>query len=468
MNARFFSFVVLAALLLAAPSAHAIESVHLVNFVMADGGTNDALGSDVMYGFAIQDDTAYCQLSLNSLPQITRVDNVAGGQVTTRLVSPAQWLAASGQTSLSTFYGFGVWSNWLQFGDVSSDQIWRVNKITGEIIKYADTTAITNATGATNGVSVLSPQTINPFTGEHVFYDSRSKHILTTAGSNVVEIFISEQQLSNAFGNAGVSGGMAFDRDGNFYFGGYVSSTYTGIHKRDTNGVLSVFFSKAQLDAVHGSNYPVPGDIICAPDGLMYLRVYRATAGCILTCDPLASNPVATLSLLLTAQQFSNSVAQSANMGMAGWYKGGFCWHHFKEGSWRSGIFALVPTNEPALVITGAVEVTEYSSNVPYYCTLLMTNRWGTFFRYEHTSTAEWSIVGTAPAGVSLNGNLLSVDAILSNEYITLQAVTTAGAIGVTNTYDVLLVPEPAALSVLLIACLVRRVRPVPTFSARS
>lgn len=459
MNIRFFLLIVFAAGLLILPAAHAVESVHLVNFVMADGGTNDALGSEALYGFAIEDDTAYCQLSLNNLPQITRVDNVAGGQVTTRLVSPAQWLAASGQTSLSTYHGFGVWSNWLQFGDVSSDQIWRVNKITGEIIKYADTTAITNVTGATNGVSVLVSQTINPFTGEHVFYDSRGKHILTTAGSNVVEIFISEQQLSNAFGNAGVSGGMAFDAQGNFYFAGYVSGSYLGIHKRDTNGLLSVFLTKAQMNAVHGSDYSVPGDIMYAPDGLLYIRVYRATAGCVLTCDPLASNPVDTLSLFLTAQQLSNSAAQSANMGMMGWYKGGFCWHHFKEGSWRSGIFATVPTNQPALVITGAVEVTEYSSNVPYSCTLLMTNRWGTFFRYDHTTTAEWSIVGTAPEGVSLDGNLLTVGAVPTNELITLQAVTTAGNQGVTNTYNVWLVPEPAAFTVLLLLGLVRRVR---------
>jgi len=455
MNARFFSLIVLAAVLLAPPLAHAADIRVLVNFVMADGGTNDALGSERIYGFVIDNDTAYVQLTGGSLPQITRIESIGGGQEVTRLVTPAGWLAAAGNTTMLTFNGFDIVGEYLQFADTTSDEIWRVQRTTGEVIKYADQASIMAAGGFTNAVSLNNAHTKNPFTSEHVFYESTSRHILTTDGSNNVAVFISNEEMSNTFGNAMVLEGMAFDSAGNFYWSQYVSGSYLGIHKRDTNGTMSVFLTKAQLDAVHGADLPVPGAMLFAPDGYLYIRVRKGTAGAILRCDPLASNYVDTLSLYLSVQQLSNSVAQSANAGELGWYKGGLTWHYFEVRS--GGIFVNVPTNEPALVITGAVEVTEYSSNVPYYCTLLMTNRWGTFFRYEHTSTAAWSIVGTAPTGVSLDGNLLTVDALMSNEYITLQAVTTAGALGVTNTYDVLLVPEPAGLAVLLALCALAR-----------
>jgi len=440
----------------------AIETVELVNFVMCDGGSNDFLGSDSVYGVAIADDTAYVQLTGASLPQINRIDNLSGGQATTRLVSPAQWLAASGKTSMSSWYGLGVWSNIVQFADVSSDEIWRINKITGELSKYADITSITNATGSTNGVNILAPQTINPATGEQVFYENKGKHVLTTGGSNVVSIFMSYEELSNTFGNAGVSGGMTFDHDGNFYWMQYESGYYLGVHKRATNGTLSVFLTKAQMDAVHGAGYTVPGDLFFAPDGKLYIRLYISTRGCVLQCDPASTNPAGTLAMYLSESALSNSAARSANMTQMSWYKGGLCWHHFKEGTWRSGIFAVVPTNEPVLVVSGPAEVAINTSNVPYGCMLLLTNRWGLYTRYDQTATSQWSIVGGTPAGVTLDGNFLSVASdVPTNQYITLQAASSYAGQPLTNTYAVLLVPEPAALSLGLLLICVGRVRPV-------
>jgi hypothetical protein len=147
-----------------------------------------------------------------------------------------------------------------------------------------------------------------------------------------------------------------------------------------------------------------------------------------------------------------------------GWYKGGLCWHHFFMGEgWRSGIFAVVPTNQPVLVVSGPAEVAINTSNVAYNCMLLLTNRWGLYTRYDQTATSQWSIVGGAPAGVTLEGNLLSVASDTpTNQYVTVQAASSYAGQAVTNTYDVLLVPEPAVLAVgLLLLFRVRSVRSV-------
>ncbi len=448
--------------LLITSAVSAVEIVELVNFVMADGGSNEFLGSDSVYGFAIEGDTAYVQVSGASLPQVNRVDNLSGGQATTRLVSPAQWLATAGKTSMTTMNGLGVWSNVVEFADVSSDEIWRVNKLTGELIKYADITSITNATGSTNGVNIVAWHTVNPLTGEDVFYDSQSKNILATGGSNVVSVFMTVAEITNVFGNADIYGGMTFDRDGNFYWGQYVSGSYEGLQRRATNGVLSLLVSKQDIANVTVGSYPVIGDMFYAPDGLLYFVTRMGTRACILTCDPAASNVAATLKMCLSESDLTNSAARSANVGgEIGWYKGGVCWHHFKEGTWRSGIFAVVPTNEPALAISGPAEVVVNTSNVPYACTLLLTNRWGVYTRYDQTSTSQWSIVGGAPAGVTLDGNLLTVDAEPTNQLITLQAASSYAGQPLTNTYDVLLVPEPAALALGVLLICVGRVRPV-------
>jgi len=453
-------------LLLAAPAIRALETIELVNFVMCDGGSNDYLGAEAVMGFDIEDDTAYVQVSFQNVPQINRIEHLSGGQVVTRLMHPANWLAASGENAMTTWYGFEATSNYLQFADTYSDGIWRVDKNTGDLSCYVSKSSVTNTIDSTNGYRFLATYVTSPNTGETIFYNPDSFYLMTTAGSNVVKTFISNAQLSNAFGNTRCAGGMTFDPNDNLYWGQYESNRYriyAGIHKRDTNGVLSVLLTKAQMDAVAGANYPAIGDIFYAPDGQLYIYKYKTFHGCIITCDPAATNPAATLRMFMSETDLTNSAAQSWQVGEMGWYKGGLAWHHFFMGEpRRTGIFAVVPTNEPVLVVSGPAEVAVNSSNVPYGCMLLLTNRWGLYTRYDQTSTAQWSIVGGAPAGVTLDGNFLSVASdVPTNQYITLQAASSYAGQPLTNTYAVLLVPEPALLALGVLLICVGRVRPV-------
>lgn len=320
----------------------------LIPFETADGG-EDAIGSGAIYGIAFEGDTAYVQLSLNSLPQITKITDVSGDQDVTRLVDPPDWLLASDKTSMTAFYGFTIIGDHLQFSDVASDMIWRVNKVTGAIMRYADTNAIMAATGA-DSVSLPAFNCANPFNGEQVFYDSTSDNILTTAGSNTVQIFISKDDLEDEFDTAGVSGGFDFDTAGNFYFGLRESTIdYSALHKRDTNGVLSVVFSEADISLVTGGNYPIFGDIFMAPDGMMYFCARLGASGNILRFDP--ADPENTLELFLSEQDLIQSVANDANVAQMGWHNGGLCWHRFQ----RNPIYRALEIPEPGIIACLAI-----------------------------------------------------------------------------------------------------------------
>ena len=116
--------------------------IELVPFAVADG----ARESLNIYGQVSEGTTSYCQLSGGGYGvQITRVDGLGGPLVETQLVAPSNWLAVSGKTFLTGYYGFDVWGDYLQFCGATLRQIWRVNKHTGAIAVHISQEAITNA-----------------------------------------------------------------------------------------------------------------------------------------------------------------------------------------------------------------------------------------------------------------------------------------------------------------------------------
>ncbi len=315
-------------MLLAMPAAAVSNVIHeLIPFITADGGASDPQGSGEIFGQVIEGNTAYIQLD-NASPQITRIDDVSGTQGVTRLVSRTDWLLATGKTILMSFYGFSVWSNYLQFADVSSDEIWRVNKYTGEVMCYADKTAITNATGRADGVQLLCYQGINRFTGEQLFYEGKSDSILITVGSNVVEVYISSDEMITAFGSDLITGGMTYDPDRNFYWFGKDDDA---MHMRATNGDLSVALAKSEIALVTSEDPRAFGDVFCAPDGWIYFRVTCVSdAVSVLRCRP--HDPPGTLEIHLSESDLTNSIAESSNVTSLSWYDNGFTagitWHN--------------------------------------------------------------------------------------------------------------------------------------------
>jgi hypothetical protein len=433
-----------------AVACHGVDIFELVSFVQADGGTDGALGSGSIYGQVIEGDVCFVQLGLSSVPQINIVSNLSGVQNTTHLVSPAGWLLASGRTSMLSFHGFGISGAYLQFADVGSDAVWRVNRTDGTIIQYASTNAIMQATGS-NTVALLSPHTVNPFSGEHVFYEGTSDSILTTAGSNNVQVLASRTDLVNAFGNADVSGGMTYDNASNLYWGQYVSGgAYSGLHKRDTNGAFSVVLTKAQIRAVTVTDYPTFGDIFYAPDGRIYFYARMGGEGSILRFDP--DNPVATLEMHVSDADMTNSVAVESNVSQMNWYNGALTWHRYQRNGIYIGYRDLV---YGSLSVTGETAVTEFSSNVPYTCSAVLTNTGGSVVPLDCTTSATWSIVGDAPPGTTLDGNLLTVGEA-TNLPATIQAVCALRDATHTNWIEVWIIPEPFFLGVPGLLALLR------------
>jgi len=314
----------LCALLLCCAAARAATS-QLIPWATADGG----YGSGAIFGLAVEGDTAYLQLTLNSRVQIVRVNNLSGTQSQTQLVSHAQWLTASGATSCSSYQGFDLsGSNYVQFADASSDEIWRVNKVTGALIKYVNKHAITSVTGRAS-LNLGAVQCVIPANGEHLFYESTSTNLLTTTGLNACGIVFGEAQLLAAFGPGVLpAGGMNFDTIGNLYFG-----SSTGALCRYTGGSLTTIFTRAaitNLTLLSAANF---GTMKMGLDGKFYFRNGSGTFTSLLRFDP--TSPAETLEVFVSGSELTNSVAGSANINCLRWYNnlagGGWAWHQFGQ-----------------------------------------------------------------------------------------------------------------------------------------
>ncbi len=317
----------------------------LIPWATADGG----VGSGAIYGLAIDGDTAYLQLGLNNLVQIVRIANISGAQTYTQLVSPTTWSTASGFTACTSFQGFDLsGTDYVQFGDVSSDAIWRVHKTTGLLINYCDKATIAAASGAASP-AVIAVQCVNPANGEHVFYESSSKNLMTTAGSNVCNILVTFAEYTNALGEtANYNGGMNFDNSGNLYIGNSAAAPGGGLVKRDSGGNLSLLFDRntlTNLSLVTTVNF---GTMKMGPDGKFYFRTGSGTAASILSFDP--ANPAGTLSRFVSSAELIASPAASANLNCMRYYgtypsaSSGWAWHQFG----LNGVY-LTAIPEPAL-----------------------------------------------------------------------------------------------------------------------
>jgi hypothetical protein len=313
----------------------------LVPFVNADGGEDDPLGAGSIYGFVIEGTTCYVQVSLNSVPQINRVDNLPGPQEVTRLVSPAQWLAATGKTIMTTFYGLDLIGDWIIFSDVASDCLWHCNKNTGELIKWVDKGTITNTAG-TGNANLLAYYTVDRSNGNIIFKESVSDNIMIATGSNQLSILVSYDDLIDEFGNDGIHSGLTVGPDGGIYWGNNTSDILV---KYETNVTFTIVYEAEDISEVTGTNaVAFSGDVFYAPDGNIYFS--ESATDNVMRFDP--ADPDNTLEIYLTGTEIAESVAGSSQTSSMGWYKGGLCWHRFQ----RNGIYWADPIPEPGLAAT--------------------------------------------------------------------------------------------------------------------
>ncbi len=295
-------------------SALAIQINTLVTWNMADSGNTWATNSENIRGVAIEGETAY--LAWDNGPQdmrITKITNLGGAQSYSELLSQATWAAAAGTIHCSPYYGMGLSGNCIQFGDSSSDCIWRCDKVSGGLSRYISREAITNCTGDLGWPpGLLTPKSVTP-SGEHVFYEADSDSILISAGSNLVNYLVTDAQLTAAFGNDRVSGGMTYDSSGDLYWG---NSTSDNLCKRSAAGVLSVALTTGDITNHTGEAATASFGAIYYAAGKVYF--YETRSDSILKFQP--SNPAGTLDTHVTEADLLAGPGASDNLCMLGWY----------------------------------------------------------------------------------------------------------------------------------------------------
>lgn len=306
----------------------------------ADGG----YGSDRIYSHVIEGDTAYIALTLNSLPQLVRIDNISSSQDRTQLMDQPEWTGLSGGTTYTPFYGMDVYGSYIYFGDTISDQIYRLNKNDGTLSVYVDYATLTNAINDTS-YSWLASYALDPSTGNIAFYSTRNDSILLATGPNTVITLVTEAELlSSPIGSDVVSGGMAYDNSSNLYWG---NNTIDALCMRTSGGALGLVLTQAQIIAVAGGSAAGFGDCIYGADGMMYF--YESSSDSILKFNP--ADPGGTLAISVTSYALINSVAGSDNVGQFSWYgdavNGSFTWNRIDSST--AGIY-LSNIPEPAVL----------------------------------------------------------------------------------------------------------------------
>jgi hypothetical protein len=271
-------------------------------------------GSTQDYGFTMDGTTAYAQLG--TVGRIVKVTNVGGSQVATQLMSNAAWVAASGNSTLTSQYGFGQSGSYLQFSDTITDAVWRVNKTTGAVSSYVSKAQIMAHTTKTT-VSLLSPTIVAP-DGEQTFYDGTSVAILKSTGLGTLTTLVTTAQL----GADTPSGGLGYDSSGNMYWGG---ASTKSIYRLAPNGTITTVLTLAQIQSATGNTATTSlrgfGE---HTDAYGYVYVFDNNRG-ILRFHP--QNPVGTLQTKITLAEMTAGPAGSSGAFEVDIYNGGLTWN---------------------------------------------------------------------------------------------------------------------------------------------
>ena len=262
---------------------------------------------------------------------IARVDGAgSGASSSTNLVNRAQFTAAAGGgtvNALTPGFSLSPVGGSIQFGDSTTDQVYRVGATPGSISVYTSNASIPVAAAGDTASLLLSGTTAPD--GEFTFYEATDDNILKTAGPNATTTLTTAAQLTDATTSSVVTSGFAYS-GGSLFFGSNNSDSVLAVGPG--GGTPTEAITTAQLTTFTGETSAGFGDFAAGPGGRVYF--YESSDDSILSFDPALG--AASLRFELTEAQL---LAGPAGTDLIG------------EIDFFGGNLAFLPTNGTAVYV---------------------------------------------------------------------------------------------------------------------
>ncbi|MGL4511457.1 MAG: hypothetical protein ACRCT8_00060 [Lacipirellulaceae bacterium] len=317
-------------------------SANYVQIFSASAANSASVPSGFLDTVVVSGSTAYA-LTRNSTTAVGGALTAFNGGSFSTVMAPSQWVSTAVDPTGSQ--GAAIVGGVFRTTNFFSQSAWEINLGAGtptEVILKASIDAVTT------GSASLPAQFEVTASGEIFAYNATSNNrlILQVSPSNTIAVEIPVATWPSLFGagnpNATINGlGVAGTT---LYLGSNSSDTIVAWDTAANTGAVAL--STANITAVTGSATAGFGDILGAPNGLVYFR--ESVSDSILSFNP--ANPAGTLATVLTGAQLGAGPG-TTNVAQLGWWGGNLAWT-VQGNAATSGFFAIP---EPASALMAVV-----------------------------------------------------------------------------------------------------------------
>jgi hypothetical protein len=329
--------------------------VQLADFSDIAGAT----GASILVGGTVIGGDAYFTVSGGGNHAVTSVGDVGGTNAHSVVVGTTAWNAnfASAPNGISGNY-LGVSGGLLQFHDIITGQVYRVNPTLGVVSSvYLTAPTIGQQLGGTPNTLLIG--SVDASNGEHLFYVSQAarRGIYGTTGGGSFQTILSGATLTSEIGSNQING-LTSSASGVIYFGSNNATTPSLFAFDQNTSTLSVVSTVADIESelgVTGSGSNAFGNtqVFHAPDGRVYLRWGRGINS-IVSIDPLVG--ASSAQLVLSSQDLLDGPAASNNVGNFAWWNGQLAWTQtIGAGSQVVGFYTIPEPTTLALLAAGSM-----------------------------------------------------------------------------------------------------------------
>lgn len=331
-------------LLCSVGSAEAYFQVY--DYATAVGGS----GASFIDSIVVDGTTAY-NIMRTGENVVTKVTDVGGTNTSSVLTTDAVWGAFS-SNAIAGLNGADVTGSTLRFANFFDNSVQSVALGSGTPSSYATEAQLLASLGLVSADFNISANSAVSGSGEVAFYnsDSGARLIAITTGPGAATSVLDQAGITALTGGSTLSGGMSFVGD-DLYF---ASNTADGIFKVDTSAPAggSAVLTQADIIGVTGETAASFGDFFTGGDGNVYF--YEATGDGIMSFDP--TDPVNTLTTVITEAELLAGPANSDLIGNLTWFDGNIAWSQTSSSSGRvRGLYSIPEPASLALMGLGGL-----------------------------------------------------------------------------------------------------------------